>query len=81
MKNQNRLALILVVLSILGLIFQEDIWDWLKDFARGNDGRPVVASIDEISNTVRYRYPDTLSWRKAKAGVELRDNDTISTDP
>jgi len=81
MKTQNRLAIAVVILCLLALFFQEEIWNFISEWRLGNDPRPVVAHIDSLNNTVRYRFPTTLIWRKAHEGLDLRDNDTVTTDP
>ena len=81
MKIQNRIAIIVVLLGLLAILFQEQLWDAISQWRMKNDPRAVVASIENVSNDVKFRYPTSLIWRRVHSGLELRDNDTVATDP
>lgn len=70
----------LLCLGVSIIYFHEElILEWDKKFGP-KDPRPVVASISKPSGKVRFKLPKTLVYKKAKDGVSLRMQDTITTD-
>src|SRR6185436_14529956 len=42
--------------------------------------RPPIAEIVSLTNNVKYRLPESLSYRRAKPNLSLRAKDTVATD-
>lgn len=79
-KVQNILAAIVIILAILILLFQESVWDWWQRISLENDKRPVLAQIESMSNNVKFRLPETLTYYRARPNMSLHAKDTVSTD-
>lgn len=72
-------VVLLLLLGIFLLVFHEPIIEFLNDVFGPKDPRPVVAKIETFSGEVDFKKPKTLSYRKVRAGTELRIQDTIVT--
>ena len=77
-RVQNILATAVIFLAFIALFFQNRIEDWLEGFK--SDSRPTIAKIESLSNNVKYRLPESLTYHRAKSNMDLHAKDTVSTD-
>ncbi len=80
MRTQNIIASIVILLALLAIIFQDNIWDWWNMRQLNSDPRPVVAEFETIVKNVKFRIPDSLTYYRARTATGLRAKDTVSTD-
>lgn len=79
-KKQNIVSIAIIILALLAILFQDQIWDWWQMRKLEADPRPVVAEFEDITKNVKFRVPDSLSYYRAKKSRGLRAKDTVSTD-
>ncbi|MBK9294444.1 MAG: AgmX/PglI C-terminal domain-containing protein [Oligoflexia bacterium] len=79
-KKQNIISVIIILLALLAILFQDQIWDWWQMRKLESDPRIVVAEFEDITKNVKFRVPDSLSYFRAKKSIGLRAKDTVSTD-
>lgn len=80
-RLQNIIAVIVIILAILALIYQDQIWNYWQLSQLSDDPRPVLAEVLNFKNDVKYRLPESLTYYKVTANLGLRLKDTISTAP
>jgi hypothetical protein len=80
-KVQNIVAAVLILLALLALLFQGQLWEWWQRFSLRYDKRPAIAEIVSLNKNVRFRLPESLTYYKAYADQPLHAKDTVSTDP
>lgn len=79
-RNQNILAVIVIIIALLTILFQDAVWDWYQNKKLDNDPRPVLAEFETITKNVKFRVPDSLTYYRAKSSRKLRAKDTVSSD-
>jgi len=79
-KVQNIVAAALIIIALLALLFQGQIWEWWQRYSLRFDSRPVIAEVVSVNKNVRFRLPESLTYYKAYNQQGLHAKDTVSTD-
>jgi hypothetical protein len=79
-KTQDIIAVIVILLALLGLLFQDQIWNRWEEYKIGSDPRPSIAEITSLNRGVKYRLPESLTYRRARKSMPLHAKDTVLTE-
>jgi len=78
--RKNILLVVFLLIGISVILYHESIVEMIDGFLSPKDLRPTIATVQEIDGRVRFKPAKSLRYKNIKKSMELKDQDTLTTD-
>lgn len=77
---KNILLLPILVLGLIIIVYHETIVEKIDEILSPQDTRETIAQIETLNGRVRYKKAQSLRYKNAQPFLNLKDQDTLTTD-
>lgn len=78
--RKNILLVVFLLIGISVILYHESIVEMIDGFLSSKDLRPTIATVQEFDGRVRFKPAKSLRYKNIKKSMELKDQDTLTTD-